>query len=48
MTRSEYEYCDDYVKKHKAKKYYNQKKLAKLALTQIMIGNLEVNKNNTT
>ena len=46
-TRSKYDYCDTHAKKHRSKEHYHQKKQAKLASTQILVGNLEVNKNNT-
>src|SRR5438046_9250124 len=48
QTRSKYDYCDTHVKKHRSKEHYHQKKLDKLASTQILVGNLEVNKNDTT
>ena len=48
MIRSKYDYCDTYAKKHRSRKHYHQKKQAKLASTQIPVGNLEVNKNDTT
>ncbi len=44
MTRSKYGFCDEHAKKHKAKEYYNQKKLAKLTSMQVVVGNLEVKK----
>ncbi len=46
MTRSIYEFCNTYAKKHRVKEYYHQKKLAKIVSIQILIGNLEVK--NTT
>src|SRR4051812_38294839 len=48
MTRSGYDYCDTHAKKHRSREHYHRKKQAKLALTQILVGNLEVNKNDTT
>src|SRR5437870_579530 len=48
QTRSKYDYCDMHAKKHRSKEHYHQKKLDKLASTQILVGNLEVNKNDTT
>ena len=45
---SGYDYCDTYAKKHRSREHYHRKKQAKFALTQIMIGNLKINKNNTT
>ena len=49
LINSTYKFCDIwYAKKHRAKEHYHQKKLAKMASTQVMVGNLEVNKNNTT
>src|SRR2546430_16280943 len=48
QTRSKYDYCDTHVKKHRSKEQYHRKKQTKLILMQILISNLEVNKNNTT
>jgi len=47
-TNSGYDYCDTHAKKHRSKEHYHRKKLAKMASTQILVGNLEVNKNDTT
>ena len=38
-TRSKYDYCDIYAKKHRSREYYHQKKQAKLALMQILTEN---------
>ena len=46
-TRGKYDYCDTYAKKHRSREHYHQKKQAKLALTEILVGDLEVNKNDT-
>src|SRR5215475_11308450 len=37
-TRSKYDYCDTHAKKHRSREHYQQKKQAKLALTQIPVG----------
>ncbi len=47
-TRFGYDYCDTYAKKHRLREYYHQKKQARLVSTQVLVDNLEVNKNNTT
>ena len=50
-TRSKYDYCDTHAKKHRSREHYHQKKQAKqakLASTEILVGNLDINKNNTT
>ena len=44
QTRSGYDYCDIHAKKHRSREHYHRKKQAKLASTQIPVGNLEVNK----
>src|SRR5437763_3649022 len=44
-TNSTYDYCDTHAKKHRSKEHYHQKKLDKMALMQVIVGNLEVNKN---
>ena len=47
-TRSGYDYFDTHAKKHRSREHYHRKKQAKLASTQILVGNLEVNKNDIT
>ena len=47
-TRSKYDFCDTHAKKHRSREHYHRKKLAKMASKQVMVGNLEVNKNDTT
>src|SRR3954469_8905196 len=47
-TRGKYDYCDTHAKKHRSREHYHQKKQAKLASMEILVGILEVNKNNTT
>jgi len=42
MTRFAYEFCDTHAKKYRVKEHYYQKKLIKIALMQILIGNLEI------
>ena len=48
MTSSKYDYCDTHAKKHRSREHYHRKKQAKIASKQILVGNLEVIKNNTT
>ena len=45
MTRSRYDYYDTHAKKYRSREHYHRKKQAKLASTQILVGNLEVNEN---
>ena len=47
-TNSTYDYCDTHAKKHRSKEHYHRKKLDKMASIQVIVGNLEVNRNNTT
>ena len=39
-TNSIYKYCDTLAKKYRSKEHYHQKKLADLASTQVLVGNL--------
>ena len=48
QTRSGYDYCDTYAEKHRSREHYYWKKQARLASMQVLVGNLEINKNNTT
>ena len=47
-TYSEYGFCDLHARKHHKREQYHQKKQAKLASAGTLVGNLEVNKNDTT
>ena len=43
-----YRFCNIHIRKHCKKEQYHQKKLAKITSAEILVGNLEVNKNDTT
>ena len=48
LSYSRYGYCDDHARKHRKREQYHRKRMVDLASAEILVGNLEVNENDTT
>ena len=48
LSYSGYGYCDDHARKHRKREQYHRKRMVDLASAEILVGNLEVNENDTT
>ncbi|CAB4384094.1 unnamed protein product [Rhizophagus irregularis] len=48
LSYSGYGYCDDHARKHRKREQYHRKRMVDLTSAEILVGNLEVNENDTT